>query len=185
MSRKQLIGLIVMMLIVGAFATVIWKLNGIFGLLQNQTQEIVLALIMAIIAGFLIEFIYKKLSPQSKILKTTQTQCADNSGTVAKLILPNDNNIIVKDAEKIMGREDFLGVIPSDELYFIGRDHFKITKKDCCYLCCFFLQDLKTKNGTTLNGEELKGSKKYRLNDGDEIVVAKSLHIKYNKVGQL
>jgi len=184
MSRKQLIGLIVMILVVVAFAAVIWRLNNVFGLLQNQTQEIVIALVMAIIAGFFIEFIYRKLSPQSKILKTTQTQCSDTSETVAKLILTNNNVIIVKD-DKILGREDFLGVIPSDKLYFIGRDHFKITKKDCCYLCCFFLQDLKTKNGTTLNGEELKGSKKYRLNDGDEIVVAKSLHIKYNKVGQL
>jgi hypothetical protein len=177
MSRKQLIGLIVMILIVGAFAAVIWRLNGVLGLLQNQTQEIVLALIMAIIAGFIIEYIYKKLSPQSKMLKTTQTQCSDNSETVAKLILPN-NSFIIVNGEKILGREDFLGVIPSDELYFIGRDHFKITMKDCN----FFIQDLKTKNGTTVNGIELQGSQKYKLIDGDEIIVAQSLHIKYKLV---
>jgi len=175
MSRKQLIGLIVMILVVVAFAAVIWRLNNVFGLLQNQTQEIVIALVMAIIAGFFIEFIYRKLSPQSKILKTTQTQCSDTSETVAKLILTNNNVIIVKD-DKILGREDFLGVIPSDKLYFIGRDHFKITTKDCS----FFIQDLKTKNGTTVNGEELQGSQKYKLIDGDEIVVAKSLRIKYS-----
>jgi len=150
MSRKQLIGLIVMILVVVAFAAVIWRLNNVFGLLQNQTQEIVIALVMAIIAGFFIEFIYRKLSPQSKILKTTQTQCSDTSETVAKLILTNNN--------------------------VIGRDHFKITMKDCS----FFIQDLKTKNGTTVNGEELQGSQKYKLIDGDEIVVAKSLRIKYS-----
>ena len=94
---------------------------------------------------------------------------------MAKLILTNNNVIIVKD-DKILGREDFLGVIPSDKLYFIGRDHFKITMKDCS----FFIQDLKTKNGTTVNGEELQGSQKYKLIDGDEIVVAKSLRIKYS-----
>ena len=137
MSRKQLIGLIVMILAVGAFAVLFWRLNNVFGLLQNQTQEIVLALVMAIIVGFFIEFIYKKLSPQSKMLKTTQTQCSDTNETVAKLILTNNDVIIVK-GEKILGCEDFLGVIPSDKLYFIGRDHFKITMKDCS----FFIQDL-------------------------------------------
>ncbi len=177
MSRKQLIGLIVMILVVGAFAVLFWRLNNVFGLLQNQTQEIVLALVMAIIVGFFIEFIYKKLSPQSKMLKTTQTQCSDTNETVAKLILTNNDVIIVK-GEKILGREDFLGVIPSDKLYFIGRDHFKITMKDCS----FFIQDLKTKNGTTVNGEELQGSQKYKLIDGDEIVVAKSLRIEYTSV---
>ncbi len=175
MSRKQLIGLIVMIIVVVALAAVIWKLNNVLGLLQNQTQEIILALVMAIIAGFFIEFIYRKLSPQSKILKTTQTQCSDSNEIVAKLILTNNNVIIVK-GEKILGREDFLGVIPSDKLYFIGRDHFKITMNDCN----FYIQDLKTKNGTTVNGEELQGSQKYKLIDGDEIVVAKSLRIKYN-----
>ena len=175
MSRKQLIGLIVMIIVVVALAAVIWKLNNVLGLLQNQTQEIILALVMAIIAGFFIEFIYRKLSPQSKILKTTQTQCSDSNEIVAKLILTNNNVIIVK-GEKILGREDFLGVIPSDKLYFIGRDHFKITMNDCN----FYIQDFKTKNGTTVNGEELQGSQKYKLIDGDEIVVAKSLRIKYN-----
>ena len=87
---------------------------------------------MAIIVGFFIEFIYKKLSPQSKMLKTTQTQCSDTNETVGELILTNNDVIIVK-GEKILGREDFLGVIPSDKLYFIGRDHFKITMKDCSF----------------------------------------------------
>ncbi len=176
MSRKQLIGLIVVILVVGAFAVVIWRLNGVFGWFQNQTQEIVIALIMAIIAGFLIEYIYKKLSPQSKILMTTQTHCDDNGESMAQLILPNNNNIIVNGAEKVIGREDFLGVVPSDKLYYIGKDHFKITRKDGC----FYIQDLKTKNGTTVNGEDLQ-SEKYKLNDGDEILVAKSLHIKYHE----
>ena len=179
MSRKQLIGIIVIILVVGALVALIWSLNSVFGWLQNQTQEIILALIMAVVAGFLIEYIYRKLSPQSKILKTTQTHCDDTGESMAQLILPNNNNIIVNGAEKIIGREDFLGVVPSDKLYFIGKDHIKITRKDGC----FYIKDLNTKNGTTLNGEKIQRSQKYKLNDGDEIVLAKSLRIKYNERG--
>ena len=92
---------------------------------------------------------------------------------MAQLNLPNNNNIVVDGAEKKIGREDFLGVVSSDKLYFIGKDHFKITHENGS----FYIQDLKTKNGTTVNDEELQGSKKHQLLDGDEIVVAKSLRI--------
>ena len=178
MFRKQLLGVIAVVLVVGAFIALIWRLNGVYGWLQNETQEIVIALIMAIIAGVLIESVYKKLSPRSKMLKTTQTRLADHKESMARLTLPNNNNIIVNGAEKVMGREDFLGVISSDKLYFIGKDHFKITRKEGQY----YIQDLKTKNGTTINGIELQDSKMHRLDDGDEIMIAKSLRIKYNEL---
>jgi hypothetical protein len=178
MSRKQLFGIIAVISVLGAFAAAIWSLNGVYGWLQNETQEIIIAMIMAIIAGLLIESVYKKFSPQSKMLKTTQTRFSDNKESMAQLALPNNNNIIVDGAEKVVGREDFLGVISSDKLYFIGKDHFKITRKEGSY----YIQDLKTKNGTTVNGEELQNSETLKLNDGDEIVIAKSLNIKYNEL---
>lgn len=178
MSKKQLLGIITVIVVVGIFIIILWSLNGVFGWLQNQTQEILLALIMAVIAGLLIETVYKKLSPQSKMLKSTQTHFADVGESMAQLNLPNNNNIVVDGAEKIIGREDFLGVVSSDKLYFIGKDHFKITHENGS----FYIQDLKTKNGTTVNDEELQGSKKRQLFDGDEIIVAKSLRIKYKEL---
>lgn len=178
MSKKQVFGIIIILLIVGIFIIILWSLNGVFGWLQNQTQEIVLALIMAIIAGLIIETVYKKLSPQSKMLKSTRTQFADVSESMAQLNLPNNNNIIVDGAEKVIGREDFLGVVSSDKLYFIGKDHFKITHENGS----FYIQDLKTKNGTTVNGEQLQSSQKRQLINGDEIMVAKSLRIKYKEL---
>lgn len=181
MNKKQLLGIITVILAVVVAFAIIWKLNDIYGWLQNETQEIVIALIMAIIAGVLVESVYKRLSPQSKMLKTTQTHMAEHKDSLARLILPNNNNIVVDGAVKVIGREDFLGVITSDKLYFIGKDHFKITRKDNC----FFIQDLNTKNGTSVNGEELKGSQMYRLNDGDEIKIAKTLRIKYNELWDL
>lgn len=178
MNQKQIIGTILVIIGVGLVVALVWSLNSVYGWLQNETQELIIALVMAILAGLLIEYVYKKLSPQSKMLKTTQTHLMDNNASHAKLILPNNNNIIVNGAEKVIGREDFLGVVPSDKLYFIGKDHFKIVRKDRS----FYIQDLNTKNGTTVNGISLKSKKSKRLDDGDEIMVAKSLLIKYNEV---
>ncbi len=178
MNRNQFFGIIIVLVAVGLVVALIWSLNGVYGWLQNETQELFIAMVMAIAAGLLIETIYKKLSPQSKMLKTTQTHMVDKKESMAQLILPNNNNIIVNGAEKVIGREDFLGVITSDKLYFIGKDHFKITRKDRSY----YIQDLNTKNGTTVNGTALKGNKMQRLDDGDEIIIAKSLHIKYNEL---
>ncbi|MDD1775107.1 MAG: FHA domain-containing protein [Methanobacterium sp.] len=181
MNRTQLFGVIIVLAAVVIIVAIIWSLNGVYGWLQNETQEIVLALVMAIIAGVLIESVYKKLSPQSKMLKTTQTRLSDHNESLAKLILPNNNNIIVNGAEKVIGREDFLGVVTSDKLYFIGKDHFKIVRKDKSY----YIQDLNTKNGTSVNGIPLESKDVQRLNDGDEIMVAKSLRIKYNEFWDL
>lgn len=178
MSRKQLLGITLVIVTVGTVIALIWSLNGVYGWLQNETQEIIIALIMAVIAGLLVETVYKKLSPQSKMLKTTQTRLVDNKESQAQLILPNNNNIIVNGAQKIIGREDFLGVVTSDKLYFIGKDHLKILRKDGY----FYIQDLNTKNGTTINGIPLNGNQMQILNDSDEIVVAKSLKMKYKEL---
>ena len=181
MNRNQFFGIIIVLVSVGLVVALIWSLNGVYGWLQNETQELFIAMVMAIAAGLLIESIYKRLSPQSKMLKTTQTHMSDQKESMAQLILPNNNNIIVNGAEKVIGREDFLGVITSDKLYFIGKDHFMITRKERN----FYIQDLNTKNGTTVNGIALQGSHMQRLDDGDEIVLAKSLRIKYNELWDL
>ena len=178
MNKNQFFGIIIVLVAVGLVVALIWSLNGVFGWLQNETQELFIAMVMAIAAGLLIESVYKKLSPQSKMLKTTQTHMADQKESMAKLILPNNNNIIVNGAEKVIGREDFLGVVTSDKLYFIGKDHFKIVRKEKS----FYIQDLNTKNGTTVNGIALEGDHEHRLDDGDEIMIAKSLRIKYNEL---
>lgn len=177
MNMKQFLAIFGVIIAVGSVLAIVWSLNGVYGWLQNETQELVIALIMAIVAGLLIESLYKKLSPQSKMLKTTQTHLVDHDESMARLSLPNNNNIIVNGAEKVIGREDFLGVVTSDKLYFIGKDHFKITRKDKS----FYIQDLNTKNGTTVNEIPLEGNKMQILNDGDEILVAKTLRIKYNE----
>jgi hypothetical protein len=148
-----------------------------FGGLQKISVDLVLAIIMASIAGLVIEFLYRRYSPQSKILKTTVTHKPTNNVSFAQLILPNNNNIIVDDAERIIGREDFVGVISTDKLLFIGKDHFKVTKKPDG----FYIQDMNTKNGTQLNGEDVGAKSQVPLNSGDEILVGKTLRMKFTE----
>ncbi|MBK6586656.1 MAG: FHA domain-containing protein [Coprothermobacter sp.] len=132
----------------------------------------VLAL-MAIIAGIAIRNFYVIFSQKSKITKTTRVNKPKKS--FANLFLPKDQHIIIEDYEKTFGREDFLGVLLPDDLVFIGKEHFKITRMDDG----FYIEDLDTKNGTTINGNEIKGSGKIKLENRDEILVAKTLPIKY------
>lgn len=177
MSKTRLFGISTTIVFVGIVAAILWGLSGSFGWIGNETQEIALSLIMAVSAGLLIESLYNRLSPQSKMLDTTQTHMVNNPGSLAKLILPNNRDITIEGTDKIVGREDFLGVVTSDKLHFIGKDHSKIIRKDNS----FYIPDLSTKkNGTTLNGIRLVDNDMYRLDDGDEIVVAKSLRIEYN-----
>jgi pSer/pThr/pTyr-binding forkhead associated (FHA) protein len=111
------------------------------------------------------------------VAQTTATPPIDTKKSLAKLSLKENYEFLIKEFEKIFGREDFLGMALTDDLLFIGKRHFKITKMDDG----FYIEDLDTKNGTKLNGEEIRGSGKVKLENGDEILVAKILNISYNE----
>lgn len=135
--------------------------------------DIFVVALIAIIAGIAIRGFYVKFSQRSKIKKTTIVNKPKK--LFANLVLPKNRQILIEDYEKTFGREDFLGVLLPDDLLFIGKEHFKITKMDDgCYI-----EDLDTKNGTKINGNEIKGLGKIKLENQDEIFVAKTLTLKY------
>jgi len=180
-SKKQFITALLLLIALFFIIALIFFFDVVLEYIKERYMDIIIAIILAIIAGIVIEYIYKRFSPKSKILKTTMTHVPNDNGLFASLVLPNNNNIVVAGAEKIIGREDFLGVIPTDKLLFIGKNHFKITNMEDG----FFIEDLDTKNGTFLNQEKLTPFKKIRLNEGDEILVAGNLHIKYTEKNHL
>jgi len=163
------LGIVIALIFFGFTSVSIW--------LQSMAVDLILAIVMAAIAGLIIDALYRKYSPQSKILKTTVTHTPNNNLSYAKLILPNNNNIVVDGAEKIIGREDFVGVISTDKLLFIGKDHFKIVKDNNGFL----IQDLNTKNGTEVNGEKLVENEMKLLSSGDDIMVGKTLNMRYKE----
>lgn len=144
---------------------------------QFQWLNFIYALLLAIIAAVLINYFYKRHSAKSKMLQTTVTPPPQSSQSQAKLILKEKHEFIIKEYERVFGREDFVGVLVADELLFIGKIHFKISKKDDG----FYIQDLETKNGTKINSKDLKGHESVRLHDGDNIIVADVLNIQYTE----
>jgi hypothetical protein len=142
---------------------------------RYEWMDLLYAVILAVIAGLLLEFIYRRYSAKSKMLQTTMTPPSESSKFMAKLVLKENHEFLIKEYERIFGREDFIGVAPADELMFIGKEHFKITREDDGY----YIEDLNTKNGTSLEEEDITGLGKRKLTVGDEILVAKTLQIKY------
>lgn len=76
---------------------------------------------------------------------------------------------------KILKREDFQVGCSLDDLLDISRKHFKIIRMDDV----FYIEDLESKNGTKLNGEEIKGKGRKRLKDVDGIEVGEVLKVRY------
>jgi len=140
---------------------------------SNNWIRLFYAIILAIIVGFIIEFIYGRYKPKERITENTQT--VKPKRMLAKLLLPDENQCYIKEYERTFGREDFLGIIPQNKLLFIGKKHFKIIKMDDG----FYIEDLNTKNGTFLNKEDIRGLGKKKLADKDTISVADVLKIKF------
>ncbi len=134
---------------------------------------LIVAIFIAFILGFSIDYLYPKISKKSRFSQTTQLKKPRKK--LAKLILPRDNQLIIDYYERVYGRADFIGLLVIDKLNFIGREHFKITKLDDG----IYIEDLDTKNGTKVNGEEIKGLDKVKLKNNDSILVAKVLELKF------
>lgn len=143
--------------------------------LNSRWLDILIAAILAIIAGLIIEVIYRKYAPKSKFSKTTLVMKPRKK--LAKLILPDNNHLTITQYERIFGREDFVGVLIADQLLFIGKKHFKLTRLDDG----FYIEDLNTKNSTRINGEDIKGLGKIKLKNNDRILLADTLNLLYSE----
>ena len=142
---------------------------------SSQYLKIIYAVVLAIISALIIESIYHKYSHKSKFSKNTKL--LKPKAFLGKFTLPNGEKIAITQYERIFGREDFIGVIISEKLLFIGKEHFKLTKKNEG----FYIEDLNTKNGTQVNDEEIKGKGKVRLKNGYIIKVANNFELLYNE----
>ena len=87
---------------------------------------------------------------------------------MAKLTLPNDGDIIINNCIKSIGRDDFVGLVPSSTLRYISRQHCWIRSDKGKY----FIEDYHSANGTKINGINIRGKGLHSLNDGDKIDIA-------------
>lgn len=174
MSKKQIIILTCGSLVLLIILFIFWN-DAFLNWLQIRWVDVIIAAILAIICGFGIEFLYIKYSTKSKLDLTTMVMKPRK--LLAKLILPDGNHIIITQYERIFGREDFLGILLPDQLIFIGKEHVKLTRLDDG----FYIEDMNTKNGTTVNGQDIKSLGKIKLKNNDQIVLAETLTVSYHE----
>ena len=176
MSYRTIVMIIFGIIILIVIFSFIFREEELINWFSPQFLKIIYAAVLAIISGIIIEAIYRKYSYKSKFSRETKLLRTNES--LGKLTLPNGEQLTITQNERIFGREDFLGMIISEKLLFVGKEHFKITKKGDGY----YIEDLNTKNGTQINGEEIKGKGKVRLNDEDQISLSNSFKILYNDI---
>ncbi len=98
------------------------------------------------------------------------------------LITPDGKEIeVVGEAIKVFGREDFIGIIPREYLILITRKsqggHFTIACYSSSEGVSCYIRDDNSKNGTLVNGKQIKGAGWIKLNDGDIISPAGAVNL--------
>jgi len=86
----------------------------------------------------------------------------------ARLKLPGNGEISLATEARWLGLDDLNGLVPEHNLKYISRQHLIIRFENGQY----YVEDQNSTNGTRLNGTEIKGKGKYRLDNGDQIAVA-------------
>lgn len=177
LKKGLLVGVVIFLIVFITFILFGVGLHKTAEWLRERWFDIIIAFIFAIVAGVVIHYVYIKIKPKLKIEQPT-ILLKKQRPILARLILSNNNEIKITESEKIFGREDFLGAIPSDDLQFVGRNHFKILKMDDGV----YIEDLDSANGTKLNENEIKGAGRKKLKDGAKIRVADVLDLEYKVV---
>lgn len=103
------------------------------------------------------------------------------AGSVVTLVFPNGSKRLVSENEVIIGREDLKSMLPADKSMQISGKHLRIFKLGRSYYVEDGYSGKPSTNGTQLNGTEIKGTGKHRLNPGDVIGFASAAEIKIEK----
>ena len=98
---------------------------------------------------------------------------------IAALELPSGGVIPVTSPRQVFGRADFERYVDPSLLSYISRRHFMITLEPGG----FFIEDLGSANGTTLNDADIRGKGKVPLKSGDTIGVGGVLKLKFRAAG--
>ena len=95
---------------------------------------------------------------------------------LARIVAPNNSEISLVGSRKF-GRDDFRNMVAEEKLPFISRQQFTISVSGEAY----YVEDLQSNNGTTLNGEPLQPGSQRELKQGDEICCANVLPLKFQQ----
>lgn len=94
---------------------------------------------------------------------------------LAALELPDGRVIPITSPRQIFGRADFERYVSSDVLSYISRRHFMISLEPGG----FFIEDLGSANGTTVNDSDIRGRGKVLLKPGDVIGIGGVVKLRF------
>lgn len=77
--------------------------------------------------------------------------------------------------QRVFGRADFINMLSPEDARYVSRQHFQIKYDNGKY----YIQDLGSKNGTKLNGIDIRGKGWVELNNGDTIGIADVLEMRF------
>lgn len=132
-------------------------------------------------AGF---FGYKLLYQRRKIMEpgeaietveTDESKETPTSSLRARILLPNDTVIKLGGNGMIIGRDDLARTLKLDELVLVSRRHFQVKSHDGQ----FYIEDMDSANGTSLNGADISDSGPVELSNDDVIGVAGVADLKF------
>ena len=92
----------------------------------------------------------------------------------AKLVGPGNAEVYVPGSREF-GRDDFRSIVSDDKLPFISRRHFAIQVSGDAYS----VEDLRSNNGTMLNGAQLRPGVRQTLKAGDKISCGNVLDLEF------
>jgi len=139
------------------------------------------------VLGYLVARVNRKLSPA--LTPVAQTKVADYTEPIvkdipkvsqieskAKLILQDNSEICIRDTSTAIGRSDFETTLPLKDLLFITKGkHILISYEEGKY----YIEDLKSSNGTKLNDVDIKGKGKFELHNGDKVRIAEVVNLTF------
>ena len=88
--------------------------------------------------------------------------------TRGRLTLPDNSQVPLSEPVRYIGRDDFSKVASPDALRYVSRRQCVITAEAGRY----FIEDLKSANGTKVNGVDIGSTGKQELKNGDRIDLA-------------
>lgn len=97
--------------------------------------------------------------------------------TILYLMFPDGSRVSIT-SSRVLGREDFRGFASEQDMNLVSREQLRVTEQTGLFWVEDGVDGKWSANGTTLNGQDLRGQRPMPMRDGDTVGVAGVLSLK-------
>lgn len=138
----------------------------------------ILALVLLLmVAGAVVFFIVRRDRSKRRTIKPSQQPPALQAAVIpkARLLLPGNMEIPISAGITSIGRSDIARTLAAEDLKYVSKHHCKVEFSNGEY----YIEDIKSANGTKLNGVEIRGKGRQQLEDDDRVEIANALTVTF------